>query len=180
MGGVSDNVIIPQEFEPECAIDSLSEHPDNPRDGDEEAIEASIDAHGFYGAVMAQKSTRFIVAGNHRHRELKRRGSAVIPVMWLDVDDDEAVRILLNDNQSNDNAGYRDEILLGLLERMQATDVGLIGTGYGDGDLAKLLEQMKPEPIEDPAPLDEGAEHVCPYCAARWKSTSRGVVRLDQ
>lgn len=159
MSGVArrtpDSIIIPQEFDPAVPIDSLTEHPENPRDGDEKAIEASIDAHGFYGAIVAQKSTRYVIAGNHRHRDLRNRGQKVIPVFWLDVDDDEALRICLNDNASNDKAGYREDVLAALLTRMQQTPTGLAGSGYADADLTALIAKLSAgdEPVE-PRELD--------------------------
>lgn len=175
-------VIVHQQFDPAADIDSVREHPQNPRKGDETAIEQSIDAHGFYGAVLAQESSHFIVAGNHRHRRMKARGELVIPVMWLDVDDDEALRILLNDNTSSDGGSYHDDTLMGLLAQLASTDAGLAGTGFKDADLAKLVAQLSPAPgsLDDVPALDQGTEHDCPYCNARWRDTAGGLVRLDQ
>lgn len=50
------------------ALDALRPHPRNPRQGNIGAIHDSITANGFYGQVVAQKSTGFILAGNHRWR----------------------------------------------------------------------------------------------------------------
>ena len=45
---------------------ALRPHPRNPRRGDVDAIEESIAENGFYGCVVAQRSTGYILAGNHR------------------------------------------------------------------------------------------------------------------
>ena len=145
---------IAQRYEPTFPIDELVEHPDNPRRGDEEAIEASMAAHGFYGAVLVQASTRRIIAGNHRTRVARRRGDTHLPVLLVDVDDDQARRLLLVDNRTNDDAGYDERELARLLEDLAALDDGLAGTGYDAADLAKLLDRWAtpgdPDAIPEP------------------------------
>jgi len=48
------------------SIDSLAHHPENPREGDIGAIVTSIKKNGWFGVVVAQKSSGYILAGNHR------------------------------------------------------------------------------------------------------------------
>lgn len=175
-------MIVEQTYDPAAPIESVTEHPANPRDGDEDAIEASIDQHGFYGAVIVQASTGFIVAGNHRHRRMRARGETVIPVLSIDVDDDEALRILLNDNTTSDRGKYHDDTLLGLLDQLARSAKGLTGTGFEDQDLKRLMAQLSPPPLDDGASprLDEGVERSCPFCSAHWIDTATGIRRLDQ
>jgi hypothetical protein len=139
---------IAQEYEPAVPVAQLREHPDNKRRGDEVAISASMEAHGFYGACYVQRSTGYIVAGNHRSRVARRRGAATVPVIWLDIDDDQARRILLFDNKSADDATYDFDGLAQLLVEMQAGPGGLADTGYTDDGLAELLEQLGGAPGE--------------------------------
>lgn len=145
---------IAQRYEPAFPIDQLTEHPDNPRRGDEAAIEESMAAHGFYGAVLAQASSRRIIAGNHRTRVARRLGESTVPVLFVDVDDDRARRLLLVDNRSNDLAGYDDKLLAELLAELAATDDALTGTGYHDDDLAALVDELTLDP-NMPHPGDE-------------------------
>lgn len=44
----------------------LRKHPSNPRQGNLEAIKESIAVNGWHGVVVAQRSTGYILAGNHR------------------------------------------------------------------------------------------------------------------
>lgn len=118
------------------SVDELTTHPDNARRGDVDAIADSIDAHGFYGACIVQRSTGFVVVGNHRLLAARQRHIAKLPVIFIDVDDDEARRIMLVDNRSNDVAAYDDNALVALL---QSLDGDLLGTGFDDDDLAELL-----------------------------------------
>lgn len=130
-------------------VDQLEAHPSNPRTGDVAVIGESIRSHGFYGAIVAQRSTRRILAGNHRWQAAKAEGIAEVPVMWLDVDDDEALRVLLVDNRSNDQAGYDDAQLAFLLEDLAASQREFEGTGYDDTALALLLGRLAGPPDRD-------------------------------
>lgn len=89
-------------------VDELKEHPDNQNIGDEDAIRESMDVNGWFGAVLVQRSTGFIIAHNHAFRVAKQKGALQIPVIWKDVDDVEALRILLADNETA-RRSYRDE-----------------------------------------------------------------------
>ncbi|MBX9601238.1 MAG: ParB/RepB/Spo0J family partition protein [Bryobacteraceae bacterium] len=101
------------------AVERLRCHPANPRKGDLAAIGASIQANGFYGAVVAQRSTGYVLAGNHRLEAARREGLAEIPVAWLEVDDATALRILAVDNRTNDLAGYDEAALAELLQQIE-------------------------------------------------------------
>ena len=87
-------------------VDSVTLHPRNPRRGDVDAIADSIRAHGQYAPLVVQRSTGFVLAGNHRLLALRRLGRDHVDVVFIDVDDDEALRILLVDNRASDEATY--------------------------------------------------------------------------
>lgn len=123
-------------------LDAVRPHPRNPRRGDIGSIHESIQANGFYGAVIAQKSTGFILAGNHRWQAARQAGAAEIPITWVDVDDDHALRILLADNRTNDLASYDDEALAEILKDLHAATGTLAGTGYDGDDLDQLLTDL--------------------------------------
>jgi ParB-like chromosome segregation protein Spo0J len=125
------------------APEDLTPHPRNARHGDVDAIAASIRANGFYGRVYGQRSTGYVLVGNHRVRAAARLGLDAIPVEWLDVDDETALRILLADNRSSDLATYQDDQLAELLEEVKAAAGTLDGTGYADDDLDRLLDDLR-------------------------------------
>jgi hypothetical protein len=135
----AEPVVIPQEYELVPA-GRLSLHPDNPRKGDLDALGESISANGFYGAVIVQRSTGRIIAGNHRYQALIAAASPdeLVPVIWADVDDDRARRILAADNRTGDLATYDQDALLALLEEMAGGAAGLVGTGFDLDDLEDL------------------------------------------
>jgi len=120
-------------------IGELKAHPDNPRQGDISAIAGSIQKNGWYGTIVAQRSTGYVRAGNHRLMAAKSIGMETVPVYWVDVDDEQANRILLADNRASDLATYDDSALADILANLVDTDLGLTGTGFDDADLEALL-----------------------------------------
>src|SRR4051812_12296631 len=74
-------------------VDAIKEHPDNYNVGDEASIRESMDTNGWFGAVLVQRSTGYIIAHNHAYRVAKAKGALQVPVLWKDVDDVEALRI---------------------------------------------------------------------------------------
>lgn len=164
------------------SVDTLTEHPKNPRRGDVEMIQESIGRNDFYGAVIVQKSTGRILAGNHRWKAAKANGMGKIPAILLDVDDATALRILLADNRTSDEATYDDAILLELLQQANLAS-GLEGTGYDGADLAKLLADSQPPVPDIPTAPTHGDQtkmvHTCPRCSYEWaaRAEKKSTVR---
>ncbi|GAA3995322.1 hypothetical protein GCM10022631_01900 [Deinococcus rubellus] len=61
--------------------DRLLPHPRNPNVGRTDVIQASIEELGFYGAIVAQQSTRHILVGHHRHQAAVQAGAEKVPVI---------------------------------------------------------------------------------------------------
>lgn len=118
-------------------IDAVTEHPRNPRRGDTDALSESVDENGLYDQIKVQRSTGWILSGNHTHRTLRRKGATQAPVVWLDVDDTEATRIMLSANRTGDRGGYESKLLVELLRDDLGGD--LRGTAYADDTYDLLL-----------------------------------------
>jgi hypothetical protein len=131
-----------QEFDPAVPIANLQEHPDNYNFGDIGAISESLDAHGFYGAIVAQKATGYILAGNHRYRAARMKNARTLPVFWLDCDDDEARRLLAVDNRTSRLASFDESKLIELLTLTAESQRGLVGTGYDGDDLDDMISKL--------------------------------------
>lgn len=142
--------ILEQKFEKAYPVDKLVPHPDNPNKGNVGVIADSIDHNGFYGAILAQRSTGRILAGHHRLQAAKKQGLERVPVMLIDCDDETARRILLVDNRAAELA-TRDHAKLDEILREILDDSGsLEGTGYEPefltpGDGASLDDDAKPD-----------------------------------
>ena len=152
-------------------IGSLQPHPHNARHSDEDALSESLDALGFYGALLVERPSGRrkrgrIVAGEHRWRRMRDEGATEIPVIWIDPDDDRALRILLADNRTTDRSaalGYDRPKLAEALGILRDRDV-IEGTGYERETVDRIIDEATArralpggstdsEP-DAPAPLD--------------------------
>ena len=149
-------------------IDQVTNHPDNPRDGDVGAIITSISQNGWYGVLIAQKSTNFVLVGNHRLMAVRQLGWKQVPVIFLDVDDRRARNIMLADNRVSDKADYNEDSLAALLSAA-AADGDLLATGYDQDDVDALIASSM-----DTGPLDaERPEKKCPHCGKPLTAPAR-------
>jgi len=153
--------VIGQRYDPCIPLGQLVEHPANPNDGDEGAVCQSLDAHGFYGAVLVQESTGIVFAGNTRLRSARSKGMAGIPGFWCDVDDDTRDRILSVDNEATRKGRNDEERLVALLTGLAQQPRGLEGTGFDGEDLDALIATLGgpggggPQPGGDPDDVPE-------------------------
>jgi ParB-like chromosome segregation protein Spo0J len=115
-------------------LNAVTPHPDNARTGNIEVIASSLRHHGQYRPIVAQKSTKHILAGNHTWRAAQSLGWTDIAVTWLDVDDATARKVLIADNRASDLATYDNDALLNVLRSLPTLD----GTGYDTYDVEKL------------------------------------------
>jgi site-specific DNA-methyltransferase (adenine-specific) len=143
--------VLPQEYELVPAAD-LRLHPENPNQGDVGAIAESIEENGFYGALLVQRSTGYVIAGNHRVKAVVAQGLGKVPVIWVDIDDDRARRILLADNKTAQMATYDEEMLGALLKDLAVSEAGLAGTGWEGDELDRLLARSAVELGDDDVP----------------------------
>jgi DNA modification methylase len=124
-------------------IDSICQHERNVNQADLGALLQSVEANGFYGFIVVQKSTGKILAGNHRWRVAKEQGATEIPASFIDVDDQAALRILLADNRLA-RLGFDDtDALVELLQSIHNDQGSLVGTGFDDVELARLLADQE-------------------------------------
>lgn len=133
-GHVLDHEIV------ELPVDGLNVHPRNPNQGDLGAIMESVATNGFWGTVVVQKSTMRVLAGNHRMLAARELGIDRLPCMVVDVDDEQALRILVADNRTT-RLGLDDQNLLAeiLVELAMSEPTNLAGTGYDVDDLNALI-----------------------------------------
>lgn len=124
-------------------IASLREHPRNARRGDVGLIADSLKAHGQYRPVVVNRRTMQVLGGNHTLKAAVALGWDDIAATFIDVDDEEALRIMLVDNRANDVADYEDTALANILTDLAATADQLLGTGYDGDDLDTLLADIE-------------------------------------
>jgi len=155
-------------------IDDVRPHPKNVRQGDIGAISESLKAHGQYRAIVVQKSTGHILAGNHTWKAAKSLGWSDISAHYIDCDDDQAIRILLADNRANDLAMYDQQALAELLAELSSSEQVLLGTGYTSEFLDELNTDLDTTLAEEFKKYDTDieTEHRCPKCGYEWSGRS--------
>jgi DNA modification methylase len=121
-------------------IDSVELHPRNPRLGAVAAVAASLARFRQVKPIVVQRSTRYVIAGNHVLRAALSLGWTEIAANVEDLDDAEAIAFMLSDNRTADLGGYDDSLLAAILAEQQAED-NLAATGYDADDVAALLAQ---------------------------------------
>ena len=134
-------------------IGDFRTHERNVRQGDIGAICTSLEAHGQYRPIVVHKETNQILAGNHTFLSAQALGWDKIAVTFVDCDEEQAMRILLADNRSNDLATYDDSALMLMLQELATTDIGLVGTLYDGDDLDTLINDLGgfhiPDDVDD-------------------------------
>lgn len=119
----------------------------NPRKGDPRVIAESLTVNGQYRPIVVNAGTHTgrpaeVLAGNHTLMAARDLGWETVAAVTVDVDDDQAARIVAADNRTADLATYDDRLLAELLADLPDLD----GTGYDLGDLealeASLLEGL--------------------------------------
>lgn len=125
----------------EIAVGKLKPFPGNARRGDVDSVAESLVENEQYKPIVVQKSTMFVLAGNHTLQAAKKLKWKTIDVVIIDVDDDRAKRINLVDNRTNDIADYDYEALYEQILSLPTLE----GTGYADDLMDQILEQAGTE-----------------------------------
>lgn len=134
-------------------------HPQNQVD----ALEGLLRQVGWVQRVIVNRRTGHVVDGHARVALALRRGEQSIPVLYVDLSEDEE-RLVLAALDPIGGLASTDAIKLGeLLETVRAQDAGLqsmlddLARGVG-----KLVDEIYPE---SPSDSDgEEKKHVCPSC----------------
>lgn len=149
------NIVKAVKLEP---TSSLILHPRNPRLGDVEAIVESLEQHGQYRPIVANIRNNRVVAGNHTLTAARRLGWQEIQVAWVDVDEDEELRILLADNRTSDLGRYDPQALDNLLGELKESQLGLAGTGYDAAEIDSLLKSLEADIDAEVEEMQAGPE----------------------
>jgi DNA modification methylase len=142
-------------------LSSLHPHPRNARHHGADslsAIEKSIEKFGFVNPILALPDGT-IIAGEGRWRAATAAGLSQVPVVVLDMSEQEALALLVVDNATTDLSTWAADLLGQIALDLKDTDVDLRGLADIDFDADKT------EPPPDPGPqLDKAAE-----LQAKWQ-----------
>ena len=156
-------------------IDLLTPHPRNVRQGDIGAICESLKAHGQYRAIVFQKSSNQIIAGNHTWKAAKSLGWDQIAATEFDCDDETALRILLADNKASDLATYDNDQLEDLLRELALTEKALEGTLFDGNNLDEIINDNEIPLMDEFPEYNENidTQYHCPKCRYEWSGKAK-------
>lgn len=132
------------------AVEALTLWPGNPRIGDRAALRESVRVNGVYKPLLVQRGTGQVLVGNNTLIAARELGLREIDVIYKDIDDLSAQRIMLVDNRTSDVSGYDDSLLYETLLTMD----DLAGTGWSLEDVEALMKSVSLE-MPDEADLGE-------------------------
>jgi ParB-like nuclease domain len=165
-------------------IASLELYPGNPNKGDIPVITESLEENAQFEPVIVQAGTRRVISGNHRVIAAAQLGWTEIDVAFVEVDEHQALKMLLMANRSRDKASTDTDLLV---EALSYLDEDYIGSGYGEYDVAVLLDGSALDPRgvvfaeedvmalagEQPATQQRG--NLCPKCGYDVRSDPEGL-----
>ena len=133
----------------------------NPRKGDVQSIRESLRVNGQYKPIVVNVGTHTgrkneVLAGNHTLLAARDEGWATISVCYVDVDGDQAARIVAADNRTADRGGYDEQLLAELLGELP----DLKGTGFDQGDLDALVSLLEPAAEDDDETILEDTDRA--------------------
>lgn len=135
-------------------ISEVKPYPRNPRRGNLTAIIDSLAINQQYRPIVVNQRTNEILAGNHTWQAAHKLKWTHIAVTFVDVDEQQAARIVAVDNRANDIATYDFDQLKELLDALP----DLSGTGYTDEELNNLIAGNTTTVIPPAAPKTDPDE----------------------
>ncbi|WP_245645385.1 ParB/RepB/Spo0J family partition protein [Pseudonocardia acaciae] len=128
------------------AVARLRTYHRNPRQGWLPALLDSLRVNGQYKPIVVNRGTHTgrryeVLAGNHTLIAARDLAWDDIAVCWVDVDDDQAARIVVADNRVGDLGNYDNRLLAELLGDLP----DLTGTGYDESTLEELVAALGDE-----------------------------------
>jgi ParB-like chromosome segregation protein Spo0J len=163
------------------SIDDVRPYEKNPRvnDGAVDAVAASLREFGFRQPIVVDEAG-VIIVGHTRWKAARKLGLAKVPVhVAKDLSPEQVKAYRLADNKTAELAEWDMELLPIELKDLQAADFDLSLLGFGEEELAKLLDGGVQggltDPDDVPAPPDEaitkpgdlwlmGTYTTCPHC----------------
>jgi hypothetical protein len=140
--GAQERILV-DEIE-KVPLTKIKTYPTNARRGDINAIAESLQTNAQYRPLVVQRSTGFVLAGNHTFLAAQRLGWKAIAVSYIDVNEDEARKINIADNRIPDLGDMDMDLLKENLKLI--TDP--TGTGYSNEDL-EILWKVQDEAAEE-------------------------------
>jgi hypothetical protein len=112
----------------------------NPRKNDKaaEKLVKLIEAHGFINPVICTRDNT-IRAGHTRVKAANKAGLKEVPVIYVDMDEEQASAFAIADNKSAQYAEWDFELLKDVFEELDAFNYDLELTGFDMAEIEGLM-----------------------------------------
>ena len=170
----------------EVNVEELVPDDKNARKGSVGELMKSLSDFGQHRPIVAQRSTKRVIIGNHMLEAAKALGWSTIAVTFVDDDDVTAIKRGLADNLTADRSGWDEKQLASLLSELgeDATELPGLTTKMLDNLLSDVTEnKVEPALLPITARPGEGYSYVVIMTQndidTLWLETVMGV-RVEQ
>ena len=129
--------------------------PGNPRKGNKRLIRESLQQFGQTRPLHARRADGHVMMGNNTLECMQDLGFEHADVIYHDVDEATARRVMLMDNRTAD-LGFYDDMLIA--EMLQQLDGDYEGTGWTADEADKYFELLQDDGQDDYWELDDDAD----------------------
>lgn len=129
-------------------IDTLKPFVDNPREHSERNIndiKRSISRFGFTNPILVRREDNMIIAGHGRIEAATIEGLETVPVIYLDMSDNDAKLYSITDNRTAETSEWDLLALKELTEALSDDGLEIEDSGFELAELEELLETIEPE-----------------------------------
>ena len=169
-------------------LTQVQPHPKNVRKGNVDVLARSMQKFGQMSPILAQKSTGYIIKGNHTWKAAKLLGWDRIACNVEDCSDDIAYAYLLADNRASDLADYDKEALARNLTEL--ADAGKLGNTLWTADdlddiqaaigtIETLAQEFKGDYSDDPVTREQRLQRELTRVAPKMREIPV-VVTVEQ
>lgn len=136
-------------------------HPGPQRD----ALRGSLDSVGWVQQVMVNRVTGHVVDGHARVEEALSRGEPAVPVLYVELTEEEEALVLATLDPIGAMAQSDRERLTQLLHDIDTDSVALTAMLAGLAEREGIIPpDFQPVGIDEQGRLDQKAMVVCPSC----------------
>lgn len=149
------------------AVEEVIPYENNPRINDDavESVANSIREFGFKNPIIVDGSG-VIIAGHTRLKAAKQLGLDEVPVIVADDLSEEQVKAFrIAENKTHDLADWDEDLLADELKAL-FDEIDMTDFGFGDFELAMLVDDMKPEAWDDDL-ISEYSQYSDDYLASK-------------
>lgn len=127
------------------STERLKPHPRNPNIHSTRAVLAlqmSLETYDWTGPIKVQKGTDIIIGGHGLWAAAQLKGLKEVPVVYLDLTDEQALAYLIADNQLSQLSHWDPKGLTSVLEDLKKQDIDLLNLGFEKEELESLVPEL--------------------------------------